>query len=117
VKPPTQELSSRFPPVYGSKDWANYLLKEGIRTLQDKQREPGSRALEVLCQIDLLRSRGFWWQADRLQNWLHLYWWELRPSKQPEPERETSRQDFQTSRDPSLRPQGRPSDKEEEGHQ
>lgn len=100
---PTQELS-RFPPVFGSKDWANYLLREGIRVLQEEAREPGSRALEVLAKIDLLRSRGYWWQADRLQNWIHFYWCDLRPNRQPEPEdKETSGQDFQTSSPPVLR--------------
>ena len=89
-------------PAFGSKDWANYLLREGIHVLQDWDREPGSRALEVLCTIDLLEQEGFWWQARTLRSWLHKYWNDLRPSE------ETSDRDFQTSSPAVLRPEGRP---------
>jgi len=71
-------------PKYGSTGWANYILKEGIAALQDSKRERGSRALEVLCKIEMLKMEGFWWQADRLRNWLHFYWADLRPEPTPE---------------------------------
>ena len=89
-----KEFSTVFP-AFGSKDWANYLLREGIHVLQDWDREPGSRALEVLCTIELLEQEGFWWQSRTLRSWLHKYWHELRPSDES-----------------GLRPEGRSSDQE-----
>ena len=103
-------------PKWGTKDWANYLLREGIRALQEWDREPGSRVLEVLCKIEILQEQGFWWQARVLRSWLHKYWNDLRPE-------ETSSRDFQTSSArvqasrqlPVSRPQGRPTDQGEGG--
>ena len=82
-------------PAFGSKDWANYVLRDGIKVLQEWDREPGSRALEVLCKIELLEEERFWWQARILRSWLHKYWNELRPSDES-----------------GLRPEGRSSDQE-----
>jgi hypothetical protein len=66
-------------PKYGSIGWANYILSEGIKILRDTRRMRSARALEVLCNIEMLKMEGFWWQADRLRNWLHFYWDDLRP--------------------------------------
>lgn len=75
---------SEQPPSFGSIGWANYILREGIEVLKDWNRESGSRVLEVLCKIDLLEDQGFWWQASRLRNWLHYYWYDLRPKADSE---------------------------------
>jgi len=75
----SQEATLKICATYGSKEWANYLLREGIKVLQDWDREPGSRVLEVLSKIELLESEGYWWQAKVLRNWLHFYWHHLRP--------------------------------------
>lgn len=99
--------SARELPEFGSKGWANWILRDGIKVLQERDREPGSRALEVLCKIELLQEEGFWWQARTLRSWLHKYWDDLRPADG------TSDRDFQTSSPSGLRPEGRPSEEEE----
>jgi hypothetical protein len=97
-------------PAFGSVDWANRRLKAVVAVLQDWDREPGSRVLETLATIDLLESRGYWWQAKVARNWLHFYWDRLRPAKG------TSRGDFQTSTQLSgLRPEGPTQDAEAGG--
>ena len=78
-------------PVYGSKDWANWLLKEAIKTLQNKERPAGARLLEVLCFLDDLKEAGYWWQAERLQNHLHRLWADLQPPEAVDPSEEEER--------------------------
>ena len=85
------EQTSEKKLYYGSKEWANWLLSYSIRVLQEKERPSGTRLLEALIHLDSLKEKGFWWQADRLQNWIHKYWNDLRPPKvadSPERERE-----------------------------
>lgn len=64
---------------FGTKDWANALLRDGIAVLKELDREPGSRIIEVLCTIELLKERGYWWQAWILRRWLHRLWEYIRP--------------------------------------
>jgi len=76
---------------YGSKEWANYLLSMSIKILQDSDRPRGMRLMEVLIHLRSLEEHGFWWQKNRLQNWLHRYWHDLQPPSvvdSPERERE-----------------------------
>lgn len=69
-----------------SKEWANDLLRSGIRELKNKGRDRKARFLEVITYIGLLMEEGFWWQAERLRNHLHRHWRHLQdPSGDPDP--------------------------------
>lgn len=78
---PTQEISRA--PVFGSKAWANALLRIGIKDLQDMERPSGSVQAEVLYQIGLLYEKGYWWQAKVLRSHYHRYLYRLRPQGRP----------------------------------
>ena len=60
----------------GSKAWANSHLRYGISVLKGKS---GMRATNegklqtVLMLKDDLGDFGFWWQAERLENWIHRW--------------------------------------------
>ena len=75
-----ENISEENKVLYGS-EWANFILKKGIREIQDESRPSGQRLLEVLCFLDDLVQQGFWWQAERLQNWIYWYWSILQPPK------------------------------------
>jgi hypothetical protein len=73
--------NSKGAPYYGSKEWANWILRVCIKELQNSGRPAGSRVCEVLIHLENLKEAGFWWQADRVQNWLNFYWDRLKPPK------------------------------------
>jgi hypothetical protein len=56
---------------YGSKSWANHMLRHGIKLLKDDERDEKATVLEVIISIRMLKEAGFPWQAERLGNWLH----------------------------------------------
>lgn len=66
-------------PAFGSKAWADQLLKMGIASIRDLKRVPGSRLQEYVYQSRLLEEQGFSWHAMCLRAWAHRYWWSLRP--------------------------------------
>lgn len=56
---------------YGSKSWANYKLRHGIKLLKDDERDEKATKLEVIMYIRMLQDAGFWWQAKRVRNFLN----------------------------------------------
>ena len=63
-----------------SREWANELLRYGIKVLKEwwiKSNSPKNsvvvkkRLVEIF--ISRLESEGFWWQSARLRNHLHRY--------------------------------------------
>ncbi len=56
------------------KDWANNQLRFGIKLLQGKVCiQTFDRAVSDAVSIRwALANAGFWWQAKRLDNWIHL---------------------------------------------
>jgi hypothetical protein len=56
----------------GSQEWANDLLREGIRECHNDGRAWPGVNVWVLHLINLLQEHGFHWQAQRLRNHLHL---------------------------------------------
>jgi len=60
------------------KAWANELLSYSTRQLYDKStwnlpHNIQNKIIVTQCNIDLLESAGFWWQAQRLANHLHRW--------------------------------------------
>jgi hypothetical protein len=66
---------------YGSKAWANFMLRDGIAVLKESRRVPGARISEVIAKIDMLDEAGYWWQARILRSWLHRCLPDLRPAR------------------------------------
>ena len=63
-----------------SKEWANRLLRYGIKILREWWISPNSHHLAVFYKITLvnnlaeqLAKAGYWWQSKRLLNHLHRY--------------------------------------------
>lgn len=50
----------------------NYLLREGIKELKNVDRVLSARQLEIYHYLDEFERLGFWWQAKRLRNQIHL---------------------------------------------
>ena len=57
---------------YGSKDWANSLLKIGIQACNENHRVESSRFQEIFYCMRILSEHGYEWQARRLRNHYHL---------------------------------------------
>jgi len=57
---------------YGSREWANSVLRLAIQELKNKDRVLSARQLEVFYFLGELESYGFVWQARRLRNHVHL---------------------------------------------
>ena len=57
---------------YGSKDWANSVLRIAIGELKNKDRVLSARQLEIFYFLGELEAYGFVWQAKRLRNHIHL---------------------------------------------
>ena len=55
-----------------SKSWANWLLKNVIKELNNVRRPEFSRIHEVVYSIRLLEREGFFWQVERIRNHWHL---------------------------------------------
>jgi len=66
---------------FGSKAWANKLLRDGIKELKNTNRACSGRFCEVIVYIGLLLEHGYWWQATRLRNHLYLHWESLQPRR------------------------------------
>ena len=58
---------------FGSKEWANELLRRGIIELRNENRARIGVFVEVNYYLWLLEEYGFWWQRARLLNWVHRY--------------------------------------------
>jgi len=84
------KLSIPFAP-WGSVPWANEQLRFAVRVLKgqcggSKERWTGNLQVALMVR-DRLWACGFWWQADRVDNWVHR----LQPKKAdslPKSERE-----------------------------
>lgn len=57
---------------YGSKGWANAVLRWGIRETKNVDRVESARLAEILYFIKVLSKNGFEWQSCRLRNHYHL---------------------------------------------
>lgn len=67
-----------------SKEWANNILRMGIRELKNKDRDKKARFLEVFTFIHYLLEEGFWWQAKVLRSQLYRHWNNLQPKADAE---------------------------------
>jgi hypothetical protein len=56
----------------GSKDWANSLLTSGIKECKNDNRAWAGVIVHVLYYVHRLEEAGYWWQARRLRNHMHL---------------------------------------------
>jgi hypothetical protein len=56
-------------------DWANQQLRYGIRILRREgcAQSIGRAISDAIIIRNRLADNGFWWQADRLDNFIHLY--------------------------------------------
>jgi hypothetical protein len=59
-------------PYYGSKDWANAVLRLTIQELKNTDRVISARQIEIFHFLHELESFGYWWQVARLRNHIHL---------------------------------------------
>jgi len=57
---------------YGSREWANSVLRLAIQELKNKGRVLSARQLEVFYCLEVLEEAGFVWQVKRLRNHIHL---------------------------------------------
>jgi hypothetical protein len=58
-------------PTY-SKKWANDILRQGIQECQNDDRAWAGVFPYVIYYVHRLEDAGYWWQARRLRNHLHL---------------------------------------------
>jgi len=56
-------------------EWANELLRYSIRVLQGKAFNARRDTIlnHALDNKRILEEAGFWWQAERLDNWIHRF--------------------------------------------
>jgi len=66
-----KRLCSR-PCFYGSREWANVVLKLAIRELKNEKRVLSARQLEIYYILGELKKYGFRWQVARLRNHINL---------------------------------------------
>lgn len=59
-------------PYYGSKTWANELLRLGIAECKNVERVKFARLQEIFYCMRELSENGYEWQARRLRNHYHL---------------------------------------------
>jgi hypothetical protein len=57
---------------YGSKSWANELLRIAIAELKNTDRVLSARRFEVFAILNSFKEHGFWWQEARLRNQINL---------------------------------------------
>jgi hypothetical protein len=57
---------------YGSKEWANSVLRIAIHELKNTDRVLAARQLEIYYFLGELERFGFKWQVARLRNHIHL---------------------------------------------
>ena len=57
---------------YGSKEWANSVLRLAIQELKNSARVLSARQLEIYYFLGELEAYGWIWQAKRLRNHIHL---------------------------------------------
>lgn len=57
---------------YGSKEWANNVLKLAIAEVKNSKRVLSARQLEVFYFLDELKKYGWSWQVARLRNHINL---------------------------------------------
>lgn len=50
----------------------NSLLREAIKELHNTDRVLSARQIEIYHYLDEFERLGFWWQAKRLRNQIHL---------------------------------------------
>jgi hypothetical protein len=64
---------SRDKPVYyGSKEWANSVLRIGIADCRDLDRDRGSCSQEIMYCMKILSEAGYVWQVGILRYHYHL---------------------------------------------
>lgn len=59
-------------PEYGSKGWANIVLKLAIEELKNTDRVLSARQLEIFYFLGELERFGWRWQSARLRNHINL---------------------------------------------
>lgn len=59
-------------PEYGSRAWANSILRLGIQEVKNRARDRASRLQLIAYFLRLLEENGFWWQYARLRNQVYL---------------------------------------------
>jgi len=57
---------------YGSKDWANSILRLAIAELKNENRVLFARQQEIFYFLHELEVYGYWWQVARLRNHINL---------------------------------------------
>jgi len=57
---------------YGSKSWANQILRQGIQECKNRDRDRASRLQLIAYYLRVLQENGFWWQYERLRNQVYL---------------------------------------------
>ena len=60
------------PEYYGTKAWANWVLVHCIEEIFNKNRVLFARQQEIYYFMGELERLGFWWQVERLRNWIHV---------------------------------------------
>lgn len=66
---------------FGCKEWANAVLKIGIKECYNHKRVASARQIEIISFIQSLEECGYWWQAERLRNHYHRFLYHLQPPK------------------------------------
>lgn len=67
------KVSQKSISEFGSKEWANEQLRFAIKVLKGKcggSRWKGNLQLALIVK-DRLLVRGYTWQAERIENWIH----------------------------------------------
>ena len=67
---------------YGSKEWANAVLKLGIAECFNFDRVRAARLIEIDYYIKELYANGWLWQSKILRSWKYRYWNVLQPPKE-----------------------------------
>jgi len=71
---------------FDTKEWANNQLRYAILILQEKTMTstPEGRIEVVLFIKRRLERYGYWWQAKRIDNWIHRYKKQLKERRNAE---------------------------------
>lgn len=58
-----------------TKKFANFLLKEAIQQLQHATTPKSLKYRILAARINqrTLKKHGYWWQVQRIENWIHYY--------------------------------------------
>lgn len=67
--------------MYGSKAWADGVLRLAIAECKNFERVKSARCSEINYFIDELYLNGWVWHSKILRAWKHRYWYDLQPIK------------------------------------